>query len=215
MLLALSRKKPSFSPSQTNPNSKSFSSQRKIDFSENVTPQLYKTIEERLTAYRKHSPGPLTLAEKIVYGHLDDPSTQVKRGQTYLRLRPDRVAMQDATAQMALLQFISSGLKKTAVPTTVHCDHLIEAHKGGAKDLATAKDVNKEVYDFLSSASLKYGIGFWKPGSGIIHQIILENYAFPGGLMIGTEICSRKTIQGCHPQERWKEIGHSIEPHLQ
>jgi aconitate hydratase len=109
------------------------------------------------------------------------------RGTSYLRLRPDRVACQDATAQMALLQFMSAGLPTVAVPTTVHCDHLIEAQLGGVKDLARANDQNKEVYDFLSTSSAKYGIGFWRPGSGIIHQIILENYAFPGGLMIGTD----------------------------
>ncbi|KAG1460497.1 hypothetical protein G6F56_005937 [Rhizopus delemar] len=131
---------------------------------------------------------PLTLSEKIVYGHLDDAEEQeIERGKSYLRLRPDRVACQDATAQMALLQFMSAGLPTVAVPTTVHCDHLIEAQIGGAKDLARAIDMNKEVFDFLATATAKYGIGFWKPGSGIIHQIILENYAFPGGLMIGTD----------------------------
>ena len=122
-----------------------------------------------------------------MYGHLDDPSQVPVRGETYLKLRPDRVAMQDATAQMAVLQFISSGLPKVAVPTTIHCDHLIAAEKGSKADLATANDVNKEVYSFLSSAGAKFGMGFWKPGSGIIHQIVLENYAFPGGLMIGTD----------------------------
>jgi aconitate hydratase len=123
-----------------------------------------------------------------VYGHLDDAKQQdIVRGKSYLRLRPDRVACQDATAQMALLQFMSAGLPTVAVPTTVHCDHLIEAQKGGDRDLPRAADQNKEVYDFLATCSAKYGIGFWKPGSGIIHQIILENYAFPGGLMIGTD----------------------------
>lgn len=131
---------------------------------------------------------PLTLSEKIVYGHLDDAENQeIVRGQSYLKLRPDRVACQDATAQMALLQFMSAGLPSVAVPTTVHCDHLIEAQVGGEKDLARAIDINKEVYDFLATSTAKYNIGFWKPGSGIIHQIILENYAFPGGLMIGTD----------------------------
>lgn len=131
---------------------------------------------------------PLTLSEKVVYGHLDDAQNQdIVRGQSYLKLRPDRVACQDATAQMALLQFMSAGLPSVAVPTTVHCDHLIEAQIGGAKDLARAIDINKEVYDFLATATAKYNIGFWRPGSGIIHQIILENYAFPGGLMIGTD----------------------------
>jgi len=118
---------------------------------------------------------------------LDDTNQDIVPGKTYLKLRPDRVAMQDATAQMAVLQFMSSGLPRTAVPTTIHCDHLIEAHKGGANDLKIAKDTNKEVYDFLASSAEKYGIGFWKPGSGIIHQIVLENYAFPGALIIGTD----------------------------
>lgn len=131
---------------------------------------------------------PLTLSEKVLYSHLDNPEEQdIVRGESYLRLRPDRVAMQDATAQMAMLQFISSGLPKVAVPSTIHCDHLIEAQKGGATDLARAKDINKEVYNFLQSAGAKYGVGFWKPGSGIIHQIILENYAYPGVLLIGTD----------------------------
>jgi aconitate hydratase len=131
---------------------------------------------------------PLTLSEKILYGHLDSPETQeIERGKSYLRLRPDRVAMQDATAQMAMLQFISSGLAKVAVPSTIHCDHLIEAQSGAEEDLAKAKDVNTEVYKFLATAAAKYGVGFWKPGSGIIHQILLENYVFPGLLMIGTD----------------------------
>jgi len=155
----------------------------------------YDKLSATLQRYRKTSPKKLTLAEKILYSHLEDPTQEAIRGKTYLRLRPDRVAMQDATAQMALLQFMSSGLPTVAVPSTVHCDHLIEAYSAGlqtpneqgAKDLAKASDVNREVYDFLASVSSKYGIGFWKPGSGIIHQIVLENYAFPGGLMIGTD----------------------------
>merc|ERR1712241_724624 len=127
-------------------------------------------------------------SEKILYSHLDEPATQdIVRGESYLRLRPDRVAMQDATAQMAMLQFISSGLPKVAVPSTIHCDHLIQAQIEGNKDLARAKDINKEVYNFLATAGAKYGVGFWKPGSGIIHQIVLENYAFPGLLMVGTD----------------------------
>jgi len=130
----------------------------------------------------------MTLAEKVLYSHLDDPAgEELERGVSYLKLRPDRVAMQDATAQMAMLQFISSGLPRVAVPSTIHCDHLIEARTGGVEDLSRAKDINKEVYDFLASAGAKYGVGFWRPGSGIIHQIILENYAFPGLLMIGTD----------------------------
>ncbi|KAG8926041.1 Aconitate hydratase mitochondrial [Tulasnella sp. 417] len=148
----------------------------------------YQRIEDNLAIVRKRLNRPLTLSEKILYGHLDDPvNEEIVRGQSYLKLRPDRVACQDATAQMAILQFMSAGMPTTAVPTTVHCDHLIEAQVGGVKDLARAIDINKEVYDFLASATAKYGIGFWKPGSGIIHQIILENYAFPGGLMIGTD----------------------------
>ncbi|ORX61986.1 aconitate hydratase [Hesseltinella vesiculosa] len=148
----------------------------------------YQRIEDNLQIVRKRLNRPLTLSEKVVYGHLDDAENQdIVRGQSYLKLRPDRVACQDATAQMALLQFMSAGLPSVAVPTTVHCDHLIEAQQGGAKDLARAIDINKEVYDFLATATAKYNIGFWRPGSGIIHQIILENYAFPGGLMIGTD----------------------------
>jgi len=132
---------------------------------------------------------PLTAAEKILYGHLWDsqPLQNFKRGGDYIDFKPDRVAMQDATAQMALLQFMSAGRPKVAVPSTVHCDHLIQAKLGAGQDLDTAKDVNKEVYDFLATVSNKYGIGFWKPGAGIIHQVVLENYAFPGGMMIGTD----------------------------
>ncbi|GIY29043.1 aconitate hydratase, mitochondrial [Caerostris darwini] len=130
----------------------------------------------------------VAMTEKVLYSHLDQPATQeIERGKSYLNLRPDRVAMQDATAQMAMLQFISSGLPKVAVPSTIHCDHLIEAQVSGDKDLARAKDINKEVYNFLETAGAKYGVGFWKPGSGIIHQIVLENYAFPGVLLIGTD----------------------------
>lgn len=130
----------------------------------------------------------MTLSEKVLYSHLDDPEAQdIERGVSYLKLRPDRVAMQDATAQMAMLQFISSGLPKVAVPSTIHCDHLIQAQIDGPKDLKRAIEMNKEVYNFLATAGSKYGVGFWKPGSGIIHQIILENYAFPGLLMIGTD----------------------------
>ncbi|KAJ7705418.1 aconitase family-domain-containing protein [Mycena rosella] len=148
----------------------------------------YQRIEDNLVIVRERLRRPLTLSEKILYGHLDDAQGQdIERGVSYLKLRPDRVACQDATAQMALLQFMSAGMPTAAVPTTVHCDHLIEAQIGGVKDLARAISINKEVYDFLATATAKYGLGFWKPGSGIIHQIILENYAFPGGLMIGTD----------------------------
>jgi len=132
---------------------------------------------------------PLTLAEKKIWSHLDVPkdASEIVRGESYLKLRPDRVAMQDATAQMAVLQFISSGLPKVATPSTIHCDHLIQAQIEGKADLVRAKDENKEVYDFLASSGQKFGIGFWGPGSGIIHQIVLENYAFPGALIIGTD----------------------------
>ncbi|KAH0609589.1 uncharacterized protein H6S33_013075 [Morchella sextelata] len=148
----------------------------------------YKKMSENLAIVRARLNRPLTYAEKILYSHLDDPHGQeIERGKSYLKLRPDRVACQDATAQMAILQFMSAGMPKVATPSTVHCDHLIEAQVGGAKDLARAEEINKEVYDFLSSACAKYDIGFWKPGSGIIHQILLENYAFPGGLLIGTD----------------------------
>jgi aconitate hydratase len=148
----------------------------------------YKKMSENLAIVRQRLNRPLTFAEKILYSHLDDPHGQeIERGVSYLKLRPDRVACQDATAQMAILQFMSAGMPSVANPTTVHCDHLIEAQTGGAKDLTRAIDINKEVYDFLSTSCAKYNIGFWKPGSGIIHQILLENYAFPGGLLIGTD----------------------------
>lgn len=148
----------------------------------------YQLMSERLQIVRQRLNRPLTYAEKVLYSHLDDPHNQeIVRGKSYLKLRPDRVACQDATAQMAILQFMSAGMDSVATPTTVHCDHLIEAQIGGEKDLERAVDINKEVYDFLSSASAKYNIGFWKPGAGIIHQVVLENYAFPGGLMIGTD----------------------------
>lgn len=148
----------------------------------------YKKMAENLSVVRSRLNRPLTYAEKILYSHLDDPHGQdIERGKSYLKLRPDRVACQDATAQMAILQFMSANMPSVATPTTVHCDHLIEAQVGGEKDLARAQDINKEVYNFLSSSCAKYNIGFWRPGSGIIHQIVLENYAFPGGLMIGTD----------------------------
>ncbi|KAG0125153.1 aconitase family-domain-containing protein [Tuber indicum] len=148
----------------------------------------YKKMSENLAIVRSRLNRPLTYAEKILYSHLDDPHGQdIERGNSYLKLRPDRVACQDATAQMAILQFMSAGMPSVATPSTVHCDHLIEAQVGGAKDLARAEAINKEVYDFLSSSCAKYNIGFWRPGSGIIHQILLENYAFPGGLLIGTD----------------------------
>jgi len=149
---------------------------------------VYATLDERLEVGRRRMERPLTLAEKILINHLDDPEdTALDRGVSYVDLRPDRVAMQDATAQMAWLQFMTADLDEVQVPTTTHCDHLIQARDDGKKDLATALDGNREVYDFLASVSARYGAGFWKPGSGIIHQVVLEQYAFPGGMMIGTD----------------------------
>lgn len=150
--------------------------------------RVYGTLDERLRVGRERLGRPLTLAEKILINHLDNPETGgLDRGVSYTDLRPDRVAMQDATAQMALLQFMTAGLPEVAVPSTVHCDHLIQAKVEGDVDLAVALNDNSEVYKFLESVSAKYGIGFWKPGSGIIHQVVLEQYAFPGGMMIGTD----------------------------
>ena len=151
--------------------------------------RVYSQMEERISSARKLLNRPLTLSEKILYSHLSDDSSNViyDRGKSYVDFSPDRVAMQDATAQMALLQFMMAGRDKVAVPSTVHCDHLIQAKKSANLDLAQAMDENGEVYDFLESVSDKYGIGFWRPGAGIIHQVVLENYAFPGGMMIGTD----------------------------
>ncbi len=149
----------------------------------------YSRIKKKATEARKLLNRPLTLTEKILYSHLsgDSNGKPFERGKDYVNFHPDRVAMQDATAQMALLQFMHAGKSKVAVPSTVHCDHLIQAKAGAEKDLKDALTTGKEVYDFLASVSNKYGIGFWKPGAGIIHQVILENYAFPGGMMIGTD----------------------------
>ena len=150
--------------------------------------KLYEQLPGKVAAARKLLGRPLTLTEKILYSHsYETPVKAYSRGKDYVNFSPDRVAMQDATAQMALLQFSTCGRDKVAVPSTVHCDHLIQAKTGAAADLATALDVNKEVYDFLASISNKYGIGFWRAGAGIIHQVVLENYAFPGGMMIGTD----------------------------
>ena len=149
---------------------------------------VYRRFAERLPVIRERLGRPLTFGEKVMFAHADDVATiGTTRGQEYGDYRPDRVAMQDATAQMALLQFMLAKLPTTAVPSTVHCDHLIQARVGAATDLAVANDQNAEVYDFLRTVSAKYGIGFWKPGSGIIHQVVLENYAFPGGMMVGTD----------------------------
>src|SRR3989442_11429063 len=149
---------------------------------------LYAAMPDRLARARRTFGRPLTLAEKILVVHAIDFDAQAwDRGRAQLRLRVDRVAMQDATGQMALLQFMQSGRKKVTVPSTVHCDHLIRAESGASEDMKRAITENNEVYNFLRSASRKYGIGFWRPGSGIIHQVVLETYAFPGGLMIGTD----------------------------
>ncbi len=157
-----------------------------------TTPELvkgtYEKTRKNLEIVKSRLNRPLNLAEKILFGHLSDPQNQdLTAGKSFLLLNPDRVAMQDATAQMALLQFMLSGKTEAAVPSTVHCDHLIRAYKGMSDDMKVAMEENNEVYQFLSSVSSKYGIGFWKPGAGIIHQVVLENYAFPGGMMIGTD----------------------------
>lgn len=150
--------------------------------------KIYADLPSKVSFARKITGQPLTLTEKILYSHLPaEPAEAYERGKTYVEFSPDRVAMQDATAQMALLQFMTCGRDKVAVPSTVHCDHLIQAKTGAAADLQHALEINKEVFEFLASISNKYGIGFWKPGAGIIHQVVLENYAFPGGMMIGTD----------------------------
>lgn len=151
--------------------------------------KIYSEFPLKVNKAKEKLGRPLTYAEKILYAHLYDDNNlkTYSRGKDYVDFAPDRVAMQDATAQMALLQFMNSGKDKTAVPSTVHCDHLIQAQVDGKTDLGVSFNVNKEVFDFLDSVSNKYGIGFWKPGAGIIHQVVLENYAFPGGMMIGTD----------------------------
>lgn len=150
---------------------------------------VYKSMGERINKARQLTGKPLTLAEKILYSHLSDgmPNQVYERGKSYVDFAPDRIALQDATAQMALLQFMQAGKKKVAVPTTTHCDHLIQAKIGAKADLQNALNTSNEVFNFLESVSRKYGLGFWKPGAGIIHQVVLENYAFPGGMMIGTD----------------------------
>src|SRR5690348_7384700 len=160
-----------------------------IETTPELVSKVYKKIEENISKYRKLVNRPLTLTEKILVGHLDDieSAKDLEPGKSYSFLRPDRVALQDVTGQMVILQFMQSGLKRSTLPTTVHCDHLIRAKISGDVDIKVALDENSEVYKFLESSSRKYGIGFWKPGAGIIHQVVLENYAFPGGLMIGTD----------------------------
>jgi len=159
-----------------------------VDPDVTVTTQLFGQLAERVAIGRRRLERPLTLAEKVLFNHLRDPDSQaLERGHSYAEFVPDRVAMQDATAQMALLQFMTAELPHVQVPTTIHCDHLILARQGAAADLVAATDVNAEVYDFLRTASARYGVGFWEPGSGIIHQVVLEHYAFPGGMLIGTD----------------------------
>ncbi len=151
--------------------------------------KVYAKVVKRVDAAREITGKPLTLAEKILYSHLwgDNPTKAFVRGTDYVNFAPDRIALQDATAQMALLQFMQAGKTKVAVPTTTHCDHLIQAKNGASSDLQSALNTSNEVFNFLESVSNKYGLGFWKPGAGIIHQVVLENYAFPGGMMIGTD----------------------------
>lgn len=158
-------------------------------FDKEMIEQVYANLPAKIEEIKKILKRPLTLTEKILFAHLskDEPIKNYERGEQYVNFQPDRVAMQDATAQMALLQLMNSGRKTVAVPSTVHCDHLIQAHISAKVDLNTANETNREVYDFLSAVSNKFGIGFWKPGAGIIHQVVLENYAFPGGMMIGTD----------------------------
>lgn len=160
-----------------------------MTFDLQIIKELYQNIPRRVNAAIDVTKKSLTLTEKILYSHLEikTPKIEYDRGVSYVDFRPDRVAMQDATAQMALLQFMQAGKSKVSVPSSVHCDHLIQAKLGAVEDLKEANYTNREVYDFLSSVSNKYGIGFWKPGAGIIHQVVLENYAFPGGMMIGTD----------------------------
>ncbi len=161
----------------------------KIETTPELVSKVYNKIEENVAKYRKVVNRPLTLSEKILIGHLDniESAKDLVSGKSYSFLRPDRVALQDVTGQMVILQFMQSGLKQAKLPTTVHCDHLIRAKVSGDVDIKVALDENSEVYKFLESSSRKYGLGFWKPGAGIIHQVVLENYAFPGGLMIGTD----------------------------
>jgi aconitate hydratase len=158
-------------------------------FNIDMIEKVYDEIKTKVDKARELTKKPLTLSEKILYSHLwnNELKSPFKRGKDYVDFAPDRIACQDATAQMALLQFMQAGKKKVAVPTTVHCDHLIQASVGASKDLQSALNNSNEVFNFLESVSNKYGIGFWKPGAGIIHQVVLENYAFPGGMMIGTD----------------------------
>ena len=159
-----------------------------IESTQDLVSGVYKKLEENITKYRDVVGRPLTLTEKILSGHLQEiPDKNLDGGKNYVFLRPDRVALQDVTGQMVMLQFMQAGLPQTSLPTTVHCDHLIRAKVAGEEDMKVSLDENSEVFKFLQSAAAKYGCGFWRPGAGIIHQVVLENYAFPGGLMIGTD----------------------------
>ena len=155
--------------------------------------EVYQQIKKKVDKAREINQSPLTLSEKILYSHLwnSELNSPFKRGEDYVDFAPDRIACQDATAQMALLQFMQAGKSRVAVPTTVHCDHLIQASIGATKDLQASLNNSNEVFNFLETVSNKYGIGFWKPGAGIIHQVVLENYAFPGGMMIGTSFWTK------------------------
>jgi aconitate hydratase A / 2-methylisocitrate dehydratase len=153
-----------------------------------VAGKIYARMERNLAIVRRHLGKPLTLSDKVLLGHLDDPNTQdLEAGRSYLALRPDRVVFQDVLGQSGLLQFMQTRRDRVAVPTTIHCDHLIQARTDGESDLRASLDESREVYDFLQTAAAKYGCGFWRPGAGIIHQVVLENYAFPGALIIGTD----------------------------
>ena len=159
-----------------------------IDSTPEMVSKVYSTMERNLETVRERLSRPLTLADKVLLGHLDDPQHQdLEPGVSTLMLRPDRVALQDALGQTVMLQFMLTGQDRVAAPTTVHCDHLIQARVEGGIDLVQSVEENREVYDFLRSASAKFGVGFWGPGSGIIHQVVLEQYAFPGSLIIGTD----------------------------
>ena len=160
-----------------------------INTTSEMVQNVYSKLEKNIDVYRKTVGRPLTLTEKILAGHLEESflAKNLDSDSSYVFLQPDRVALQDVTGQMVMLQFMQTGLKSTALPTTVHCDHLIQARTEGKSDTKLAIYENNEVYKFLESSASKYGVGFWKPGAGIIHQVILENYAFPGGLMIGTD----------------------------
>lgn len=158
------------------------------DSTPELVSKVYKKLQENIEKYRNVVRRPLTLTEKILSGHLQEITDEnIDGGKNYVFLRPDRVALQDVTGQMVMLQFMQAGLEQASLPTTVHCDHLIRAQIEGDTDMKVSLDENNEVFKFLQSASSKYGCGFWKPGAGIIHQVVLENYAFPGGLMIGTD----------------------------